>query len=201
MAMINCPECGKEISDQAESCIHCGCPIKASETTSEEKTNQVVFVEDNAKSAQKNFMISMILSAVGSAIIDFFLLYLMLLPEGKSTTSSDATLTFHYESRSAVPFMVDVLESNVGIVIILLVLLLPFLSCLFSFLAKEKTKQRSAFGSLACCALGILTIVLIMLSDSTALCFLPIFFTPMCLFLVSGILNLVGALQYGKRNQ
>lgn len=28
MAMINCPECGKEISDTVKSCIHCGYPIK-----------------------------------------------------------------------------------------------------------------------------------------------------------------------------
>lgn len=27
MSLIKCPECGKEISDRAESCIHCGCPI------------------------------------------------------------------------------------------------------------------------------------------------------------------------------
>lgn len=28
MAMINCPECGKEISDTVKNCIHCGYPIK-----------------------------------------------------------------------------------------------------------------------------------------------------------------------------
>ncbi len=28
MALINCPECGKEISDQAESCPNCGYPIQ-----------------------------------------------------------------------------------------------------------------------------------------------------------------------------
>lgn len=28
MALINCPECGKEISEQAASCPHCGTPIK-----------------------------------------------------------------------------------------------------------------------------------------------------------------------------
>lgn len=28
MSMINCPECGKEISDQAEKCINCGYPIQ-----------------------------------------------------------------------------------------------------------------------------------------------------------------------------
>ena len=30
MALIKCPECEKEISDQAKVCIHCGCPIKKS---------------------------------------------------------------------------------------------------------------------------------------------------------------------------
>lgn len=28
MAIIKCPECGKEISDKAKSCIHCGYPIE-----------------------------------------------------------------------------------------------------------------------------------------------------------------------------
>lgn len=28
MALINCPECGKEISDKSQSCIHCGYPIQ-----------------------------------------------------------------------------------------------------------------------------------------------------------------------------
>jgi RNA polymerase subunit RPABC4/transcription elongation factor Spt4 len=28
MPLIKCPECGKEISDQAQSCPHCGNPIK-----------------------------------------------------------------------------------------------------------------------------------------------------------------------------
>lgn len=27
MALINCPECGKEISDKSETCIHCGYPL------------------------------------------------------------------------------------------------------------------------------------------------------------------------------
>lgn len=28
MALIKCPECGKEVSDQADSCPNCGFPIK-----------------------------------------------------------------------------------------------------------------------------------------------------------------------------
>ena len=28
MALINCPDCGREVSDRAAACIHCGCPLK-----------------------------------------------------------------------------------------------------------------------------------------------------------------------------
>ena len=27
MAMIKCPECGRDVSDKAEKCIHCGYPL------------------------------------------------------------------------------------------------------------------------------------------------------------------------------
>ena len=29
MALINCPECGQEISDKAKWCVHCGYPLQA----------------------------------------------------------------------------------------------------------------------------------------------------------------------------
>lgn len=35
MALIKCNECGKEISDKATQCIHCGCPIEKKVTCSE----------------------------------------------------------------------------------------------------------------------------------------------------------------------
>lgn len=33
MALINCPECGKQISSQAASCPNCGCPITSRPTS------------------------------------------------------------------------------------------------------------------------------------------------------------------------
>ena len=27
MSLIHCPECGKEVSDKSDKCIHCGYPI------------------------------------------------------------------------------------------------------------------------------------------------------------------------------
>ncbi|MBN2326857.1 MAG: zinc ribbon domain-containing protein [Candidatus Omnitrophica bacterium] len=35
MALIECPECSKQISDKAESCPNCGCPIKKKPVTVE----------------------------------------------------------------------------------------------------------------------------------------------------------------------
>lgn len=29
MALVNCIECGREISDKASACPHCGCPVEA----------------------------------------------------------------------------------------------------------------------------------------------------------------------------
>ena len=35
MALIKCPECGKEISSLAKVCIHCGCPLHEAEKSGE----------------------------------------------------------------------------------------------------------------------------------------------------------------------
>ena len=32
MSLIKCSECGKEISDKATACVHCGCPVSKSST-------------------------------------------------------------------------------------------------------------------------------------------------------------------------
>ena len=37
MALINCPECGKQISDKAEKCIHCGHQMKEQKVTKEKE--------------------------------------------------------------------------------------------------------------------------------------------------------------------
>ena len=43
MALIKCPECGKKISDKADACINCGCPL--SEFNKQEiKIKRVTFV-------------------------------------------------------------------------------------------------------------------------------------------------------------
>lgn len=51
MALIKCPECGKEISDKATTCPNCGCPIKedvSEVTSSAEKENVGGISESNS---------------------------------------------------------------------------------------------------------------------------------------------------------
>lgn len=44
MALMQCPECGKEISDQAPACIHCGYPLSPA-PISEEPIYSVVLLD------------------------------------------------------------------------------------------------------------------------------------------------------------
>ena len=65
MAMIQCPECGKEVSDKAISCIHCGCPINNQSEKAKEKYNVVTNTSDVSKGAKVLNYVSMALWAVG----------------------------------------------------------------------------------------------------------------------------------------
>lgn len=48
MPLINCPDCSKEVSDRAASCIHCGCPISGVDTT----TSNAKVIKEIAKTEQ-----------------------------------------------------------------------------------------------------------------------------------------------------
>lgn len=62
MALINCPECGKEVSDKIEFCIHCGFPLRESSECEEEKVQVFLrrgksfLTKRDYKQAFQNFM-------------------------------------------------------------------------------------------------------------------------------------------------
>lgn len=67
MALINCQECGKEISDKANSCPHCGCPSVS--TVTDEK--QEIVVQRSRKISNKLIVIVIgviLVVVVGSVI-------------------------------------------------------------------------------------------------------------------------------------
>lgn len=66
MALIKCNECGKEISDKATECIHCGCPIeeekgKKNDTKKDGENIKAIFDKNLIK---KNSTIKIILIIV-----------------------------------------------------------------------------------------------------------------------------------------
>lgn len=58
MSLIKCEECGKDISDQATSCPHCGCPLKEKtikyKTKSDLSDEEVIEMLDEAEKMFKN---------------------------------------------------------------------------------------------------------------------------------------------------
>ncbi len=44
MALINCPECGKEISDSSDKCIHCGYPLKVNVEKPKKKKAVIIVI-------------------------------------------------------------------------------------------------------------------------------------------------------------
>lgn len=57
MALIKCPECGREISDKALACINCGYPLskETADNSSQENNNLTVIKKFNKALARKTF--------------------------------------------------------------------------------------------------------------------------------------------------
>jgi len=67
MSLVKCPECGREVSDQAPTCPQCGKPLKAQPVQSQKKSE--------TSSMEKWWRISAILSVfsmISSLIFSLF---------------------------------------------------------------------------------------------------------------------------------
>ncbi len=74
MALIQCPECGKEISDKAGKCPHCGYPIEETENNVEKETGKQEILDVNKETPKKkkslNKKVIITISAIiGAAVI------------------------------------------------------------------------------------------------------------------------------------
>lgn len=71
MALINCPECNKEISDTAKNCIHCGYVLKEENTVVQPQT--VVIAPEKGKIAKNslNIGVTIILVVTGFSLLAY----------------------------------------------------------------------------------------------------------------------------------
>ena len=92
MALIKCSECGKEISDKAAFCPHCGCPVAQTAATpnNSPQTNTPTIIEHKPKAPKKrNKTLPFIV--VGGVIVIAIIAILIsgLLGGGNSSVASD----------------------------------------------------------------------------------------------------------------
>ena len=104
MALIKCPECGKEVSDTIKSCIHCGFELnKESDKTPAEKLEEPVKEEDKTwfcaqEDKEDNLdkatsSISKILFIVFCAVVLFLFFMFALIFSGSSSPPENETTT------------------------------------------------------------------------------------------------------------
>lgn len=82
MAIIKCPECGRDISDKSKKCIHCGYPI----TREEPDTHNSVF--DSSETSNSNGKIIGIFVAVISVVALFCIVVFSKKPTNYTYSSS-----------------------------------------------------------------------------------------------------------------
>lgn len=72
MALIKCPECGKQISDKASACIHCGYPIQAEQVilTSISNSKKVAIPSFSEFSQQKIPAIKVVREVTGLGLAE-----------------------------------------------------------------------------------------------------------------------------------
>ena len=75
MALIKCPECGKEVSDKASSCPNCGHPIEDQTVEVEEYSNKEIVNPLPKKSKKKViFFIAIITVIIIAGVIAYFMI-------------------------------------------------------------------------------------------------------------------------------
>ena len=69
MALITCPECGKEVSDTAQSCPNCGYPIAQKEVVDKPVTDEDISNVSRKKSSKKIIITACLIIAVAVGVI------------------------------------------------------------------------------------------------------------------------------------
>ena len=93
MALIKCPECGKEISSLSKSCPNCGCPIESSDVTlvgtEQQKTKTALAVPVKHLHSRIQPKILVVVSVIVAVLI-FVVVFGLIIPNQKESTYNQA---------------------------------------------------------------------------------------------------------------
>ena len=68
MALINCPECGTQVSDKAEKCPSCAYPFKE-KASSQQETMKVSEVQFTKKKHKRRFIWAALMGVIGFILV------------------------------------------------------------------------------------------------------------------------------------
>ena len=129
MALIKCPECGKEISSETKNCPNCGCPIKK---------------DDNKKKSK--MLAAVILNTLAVVIPVLFFILLNNMTEVSEETNGGISIELANESS----------YSSKGLLYCVCVIVITaILGYVIFFMKNEKAKRSLAFVYLLLAILGL----------------------------------------------
>lgn len=129
MALIKCPECGKDISSETKNCPNCGCPIKK---------------DDNKKKSK--MLAAVILNTLAVVIPVLFFIIMNSLSYGEPESSGGVSVEFDSKSTYS---------SNGVMCCLLLVLAVAILGYIIFFIKSELVKRILAFIYLFAAVIGL----------------------------------------------
>lgn len=191
MALIKCNECGREISDQAECCVHCGYKLK------KESNSQNVIIEKT-----NSVRTGSILAIIGSSLLIGFVLIVLLALYMPSTENKDKTNT----STDDIDITIIIGEENgeidskilisylVGICIVDIIILVLGIVNIKGLIPK---RYMLIYGIIMLILSMMLSAMMIL--AVTNCCLLFLYVTPICCF-IGSINIIVGALK-GKKDE
>lgn len=106
MALMKCPECGGQVSDQADVCIHCGYPLKNHtkniEVLGVQQKNKEIRIknqkQDQPKEERKHKCVYKIVLGLGVVLIAIIVIFVILFPRLKYEYAKKMLSEGKYES-------------------------------------------------------------------------------------------------------
>ena len=180
MALVKCKECNKEISDKAEKCPNCGCPI----STKEERRGK----DENEKSQIKTgSILSLIANTLLLVMIICFIIFGMVSPNIEDGT----------QNRGGTTVSVQLTPGTVSftyVIFLLISLIIALICVILNILYISKKLKNMKLYKISFMILSIIELVLSILSMGGFMC---------CglIYLIYPIINFIGAIMIatGKR--
>lgn len=110
MALIKCSECGNEISDKAERCIHCGCPIVRENVVLEKKEPETIPNNDGTPNNENLAMaiVALVLSFLGPLALGGLILGIMTIKNNKNRMNASKILGIVAVSISGIVLLISI---------------------------------------------------------------------------------------------